>query len=266
MFITDTIADDAQLIAKLGLTPLQAQVYLTLAQMEKATIKSLSSTLKIDRANIYRIMPQLQKLNLVEKMMTTPTFFRALPARDGIPMLLEEKAKEYAETKKQIDALLERQKENQTITANIDCQFALIPDGKLTMRKIDEMVDSTQKTSDLICYWACCEFERTDRICPGAKKLLNNGAYLRHLAYIQSTDELPQKPLRIQKYGNFKLRFTRTPPKATISIYDNKQALLTVFPSLVKGGTPSFWVSNLGVVSILHDYFESMWKEAFDFP
>ncbi|MCW3998632.1 MAG: hypothetical protein NWE93_00140 [Candidatus Bathyarchaeota archaeon] len=269
MLIDDAIGSDINLLTKLGLTTLQAQVYFMLTQTEEATIKTISNVLKIDRANLYRIMPQLQKLNLVEKTLSNPTLFNALPLEDGISMLLEQRAKEYREIKEETNELLLRNKrEHRESTANDECQFAFVPDGKLSMRRIGEIENSTQKTFDLICYWTCCEFEKNDKIHPGFIKLMKKGVQLRQLAYIKDNDEIPKKPLRIQKYANFNLRFTRTPPKTTISISDSKQALLTVFPYLLKSGTPSLFVSNSGIVSILQDYFELMWHDtaAFDFP
>ena len=47
---------DIAILTKIGLTPLQAQVYLTLAKLNEASIKSLSTESKVDRANAYRVL------------------------------------------------------------------------------------------------------------------------------------------------------------------------------------------------------------------
>jgi sugar-specific transcriptional regulator TrmB len=91
------IEEDIQTLTRLGLTILQAEIYLTLTKLEKATIKTLSTTTKIDRANVYRIVSKLQELRLVEKMITNPTVYKAVPIQDGAPMLLERQTQEYQE-------------------------------------------------------------------------------------------------------------------------------------------------------------------------
>jgi Predicted transcriptional regulators len=97
--MTLTFDEDTKLLTRLGLTELQAQVYLTLARMEKATLRDLSAAAKTDRANVYRVINRLQELNLIEKLLATPTVFRALPLAEGIKMLLEKKDQEHNEIK-----------------------------------------------------------------------------------------------------------------------------------------------------------------------
>jgi DNA polymerase III alpha subunit len=52
----------------LGLTLLQAKIYLALSKTGKATIKTISKASNSARQDIYRIMPTLQKLGLAEKI------------------------------------------------------------------------------------------------------------------------------------------------------------------------------------------------------
>ena len=262
MLIAET-CDDTQVLTRLGLTPLQAQVYLTLVKTGKATIKTISSASKIDRANVYRIMPQLQKLNLIEKMLTNPTFYKALPIQDGISLLLEDKAKEYEEIKKKTKELLERQKrENEACIAGDECQFALVPIGKLTYRKIDEMLALTHQSYDILCYWRDLA-RQMDTIYPKIRGVLEKGVEVRQIFFLQENEQLPEELMSLHKYGVFEIKYTRIPPKSTLTIYDNKQAFLTLFPC--GHNTPSLWINNSGIVSIIQDHFELMWKKASDF-
>ena len=104
--MTLTFDEDTKLLTRLGLTELQAQVYLTLAKMGKATLRDISSASKADRANVYRVITRLLELNLIEKLLSTPTVFRALPLADGIKMLLEKKDQEHNDIKAKSRALL----------------------------------------------------------------------------------------------------------------------------------------------------------------
>ncbi|MCW3998640.1 MAG: hypothetical protein NWE93_00185 [Candidatus Bathyarchaeota archaeon] len=264
--LTIDISTDVQLFTELGLSPLQAQVYITLAKMEKATIKAISAASKIDRANVYRVMSQLQKLGLVEKMLANPTSFKAVSVQDAMTMLLEDNNRKYEEIKKKAIELLQRHKqENETLPDIDECQFALVPCGKLTFKKIDEMLTSTQKSHDLLGY--CRDFSADiDNIYPRAKTLLARGVKVRHIIFLEENEKPPKELSALKKYGLLEVKFTRLPPRSTVSIYDNKQAFVSIFPSLSNGETPSLWISNLGIVSIIQSYFEDLWQNSLDLP
>jgi DNA-binding IclR family transcriptional regulator len=54
---------------------LKSKVYLTLATLGKADVKTIAKASNIARQEIYRIMPTLQKLGLTEKIITNPTMY-----------------------------------------------------------------------------------------------------------------------------------------------------------------------------------------------
>lgn len=62
---------------ELGLTSLQAKIYLALAQTGNATIRNIAKNSKIARQDVYRIMPSLQKLGLAEQIVVSPTMYKS---------------------------------------------------------------------------------------------------------------------------------------------------------------------------------------------
>ncbi len=60
-----------------GLTPVQAQAYLTLLKLGSATAKSISLTSDINRVDIYRALRHLKKLGILEEKLGNPTEFVA---------------------------------------------------------------------------------------------------------------------------------------------------------------------------------------------
>ena len=53
--------NDAQLLNELGLTILEAKVYLALAKTGKTTIATISKTSKVARPDVYRTLAKLQE-------------------------------------------------------------------------------------------------------------------------------------------------------------------------------------------------------------
>jgi hypothetical protein len=59
---------DVEALTGVGLTTLQARIYLTTASLEKATIKTISKTANTARQEIYRAVAELQEKGLIEKV------------------------------------------------------------------------------------------------------------------------------------------------------------------------------------------------------
>ncbi len=254
--------DDTQILGNLGLTTLQAEVYITLARLNEATIKTISTVTKIDRANVYRVITRLQEIYLVQKILASPTVFRALPVNEGIKMLLERKEKQDKIIKTQTNALLKKYEHNKVDTPYCEgCEFALIPIGKFTQRKVDEMVNSNRITHDIIIYWRDFDAQTND-VVDRWRKLLERGIKLRIIVYLEKNQSLPRKVQLLKRYSEFQIRKTPNPPRATISLIDRDQTLVSVTPTLLSEEKPGLWTNNQGLVGILCDYFDSIWHQS----
>lgn len=249
--------ENAKILTKIGLTALQAEVYLTLARLNKATIKTISASSKIDRANVYRVLTRLGELDLVEKLLSNPTVFKALPINDGVKMLLERKEKENEEIKAQTLELLKKYRNYQELPVEDVCEFILVPEGKLSKRKVDEMVEANQSTHEIIIYWSDFEKQKDD-VTARWRQLLLKGIEVKIIVYLNSNRRLPQNVLALKKYQEFKIKKTLKPPKATISIIDGIQAFVSVTPMLVSGG--GLWLNNPCIVGLFRDYFLMLWR------
>jgi sugar-specific transcriptional regulator TrmB len=255
--------EESKILMQLGLTILQVKVYLALAKMESATPKTLSLSTKIDRANIYRVIIQLEKLELVEKMLMNPTHFNALPVDEGIKMLLESKDTEYSQFKAKTKEVLAKYKpQSKHVLDETSCEFALIPDGKFTEHKIAEMINRNEKTHDIIFYWRDCSSD-VEGVIKQWETLLLKGVKIRALVFMGINEHLPKAICALKKYGNiFEIRRTLTPPKATVNIIDGKQSFISLTPKLLPPGNPGLWISNLTVTSLIQEYFDIIWRRS----
>lgn len=253
-----TLTEDIQLLTRLGLTTRQAKIYLTIAKIGKSKITTISSVAKIDRGNVYKTITKLQELNLVEKVIANPTVFQALPVSEGIALLLERKEKERAEVEANAKELLEKYRQDNEMPLNQDAfEFALIPEGKLTDRRIAEMWQTNESTQEALIYWK--DFEhRTGEFVPVWRKLLKKGVKLRVVVFFPNQVRMPEIFSELSRqYDSFLIRRAIDPPQCTLSIVDEQKAFITLTPSL--SSTPSFWVCNCVLVSLIREYFETVW-------
>ncbi len=230
--------------------------------MDKATLRSISNAAKIDRANVYRVIARLQELNLVEKLLTNPTVFKALPVTEGLKMLLDKKEQEDIEIRIKTKELLTRYKQvNQSVDGEETSEFILVPDGRLTKRKVAEMIDSNQKTHDLLIYWS--DFKsQAGEVAKMWTQVLLRGIRMRVIVFLSDGERLPSRILSLYRYPQFELRRASTPPKATISLIDGRETLISVTPSISPRGKPGLYVNNHGVVGLIQEYFELAWRNS----
>jgi sugar-specific transcriptional regulator TrmB len=252
---------DAKVLTQLGLTTFQAEVYLTLTKLGTATAKTIASLDSLDRANVYRVMSDLQKLNLVEKMLTKPINFKAVPIKEGIAMLLENKEKEYQEIEYKTQEIIDKYKTLSVEEPVIeDCQFSLIPENKAIIRKILEINDHCQECYDFIFYGRAF-FGIIDDAKIYFKKLFRKGVKVRLIVYLNEGEKLFKEIQRLPKNEHLTLRYTSKPPSILLIVCDKKEALINT-TTAPHAGENSLWSNNTIVVSILQDYFNQRWQDS----
>ena len=77
-----------QVLTDLGLTHSQARIYFALSRSGASTAKTISTISRVAREHVYEVLPQLQDLGLVEKIIDVPSKFRALPIEEGLYLSL----------------------------------------------------------------------------------------------------------------------------------------------------------------------------------
>jgi len=83
-------------LRSLGLTVLQAKIYLALARSGVADVKTISSVSGVARQDVFRVMSGLQELGLVENSASSQDVYNAVPLRKGLFVLLQQKVEENA--------------------------------------------------------------------------------------------------------------------------------------------------------------------------
>ncbi|MEM0488561.1 MAG: helix-turn-helix domain-containing protein [Candidatus Bathyarchaeia archaeon] len=251
-------------MTRLGLTCLQARVYLALARMEKATAKMISKDSQIDRAEVYRTLSGLHQLGLVEKVVNAPTFFRALPVQEALPMLLRRKGKEYNEIKEKTEDLLENLKRvhNEEKTRWMDeGQFIIFPEKERSLHKFRKMVENAEISVDMILHGVCFNYGMTEDAWLW-KKAVEKGVKIRFIIYKPENDKAVLRTVQFfKRKGSFNIRYCLSPPPATIAIFDGKEILVSTSPNPDPAKTSRLWSNNPGLVTIIQSYFELMWRK-----
>jgi sugar-specific transcriptional regulator TrmB len=65
--------ENTDLLLGLGLNLTQARVYLSILRLDRAKVGQISKFSKVRREEVYRILPALEKMGLVERILGKPT-------------------------------------------------------------------------------------------------------------------------------------------------------------------------------------------------
>lgn len=100
--------DDIKTLKELGLTLSQAKVYIAAAKLGKAKAKDLWEKSGVGRQELYRILNELFDAGLIQKDISTPTNFLAVPFSKGVLILLNRRRNEVFELERKSELIMLR--------------------------------------------------------------------------------------------------------------------------------------------------------------
>jgi len=250
-------------LIELGLTMIQAKIYLSLLQTGPSTAKNLAATMGTSRPDVYRILEVLQKDGVIEKLLTKPAVFKAAPADQLIDSLLKHKFEAQKELNKKsnelLTDLLNIHMENEIREAGID--FLVIQGKDATFQKLKEALSKVQTsvyviTSQRRFSEAIIEFHNL------YSAALKRGVKI----WIATEKHIPQKrALRVIKSlmenPNFEVKYFSGSPAAHVAVFDAKDAYSTMLiPSVSLDASACLWSMNASFVELVQSYFEKKWN------
>jgi sugar-specific transcriptional regulator TrmB len=249
--------DYIELLLKTGLSQLQSRIYVNLLTIGIADVGSISRASKIARQNVYRIMPDLESLGLVQRIVDKPILFEPTSLKQALGLLLKKKKVETEQIQQRISSL--------------NCDFSLFPDCHIENEQLvvssefsnivnshSELFQKSVKTIDIINQNIPAFLEDH---CGDIKLAINRGVEVR-LAIQQMKTSIPDRLLRLTKNSLFKTKYIaekmQTPDKFGLIIFDGRRMCLSIAE---KGnGVRALTTSNSHLLRISNTFFDYVWN------
>ena len=90
-----TVEENGKTLAEFGLSRNQAVIYLTAVRLGLASFNEISRNSKIRREEVYRSIPALEKVGLIERVLGNPIKVRATPVEEALPILINRFREDY---------------------------------------------------------------------------------------------------------------------------------------------------------------------------
>ena len=254
-----------KILQELGLAYSQARLYVGLARFGGcATANELSTFSNVARQDVYRLLSELQRICLVEKVVENPTRFKALPTKEVISILLKKRSEKTRGLLKASKELIsEFSEKDSLISIQGNDQFILVPKGDAVYHRIEKGIRAAQKEIIVITPWR--EFTQwIFTFHDSWRQALERGVKVRWITERVSRDSNTNMDAITGFLVNpgFRLKTLLQPPKKRIGIYDDKEALIATVKNQNGSESPALWTNNPMLIYILEDFFEMKWKVA----
>jgi sugar-specific transcriptional regulator TrmB len=255
--------ENTELLLGLGLTLNQAKVYLAIIKLEKTTVGQVAKFSKVRREDVYRILPALEKMGLIERLLGKPTEIRATLISDSLTSLVAEEKSRTDERLIGMRSMVQKLslKDWKQPPPGEESIYILIAEKKAILAKTSELISNSKKEVALIADKGRVMpvlFQFSDEY----KLAIKNGAEIRILFEGETPDALlKEKVKKLIGSPSVQVKFHHEPLNHFI-MSDDKEALITTSKQSGLGESPSLWANNSNLIGVLRTSFESDWKKA----
>jgi len=252
------------------LTGNEAKVYLATLQLEKASARAIARLSGIPRQEVYRVLPQLEKLGAVEVIIDKPTKFLAIDPEEVLSELIERKqeifTRQVSELRKRKNLLENELKKLAGKSVGLvrpeSVRFALISGQHLVNEKIEDMLKNAK--SEVL--WMVPKLDIRRAILYDRDEMLRRCAQ-RNVKVRIITEVYEKNVKEVNKLSRFCDVRHAHGVTSLITIVDNKQLIVgsAVHTSrdLNSGELVNkLWTNDAGHINIMKDFFEKVWSDS----
>ena len=257
-------------LTSFGLSGNEAKVYLALLQLKKANARAIAKLSNVPRQEIYRVLPQLERLGMIEVIVDKPTKFLAIGPEEVLSELIEHKQETTAN---QIDELRTKKRTLENELKKIEgkssgliraepVRFAVISGQHLINQKIQEMLHNAKNE----VLWVVPKLEIRRAVIYDRDKMLRECA--QRNVKVRILTEIDEKNLReVSRLSKFcEVRHVSGLTSLT-TIVDNKELMIGsavhAREDLTKGELMhELWTNDLSHIDVMSDFFEKLWSDS----
>jgi len=255
-----------QVLMDLGLTLVQAKVYMALVRSGPSRTSAISKISKVAQPDIYKTLSKLQEIGLVEKIIKTPLEYRATPMNEGISLLLKTKTKRYEKVRAEAKILLSTAKiEKPDVEKQMETpQFVLIP-RRTVIEKINTAIAQAQISMDLLLSWKRFSRGIISTFAESMESAWAKNVKIRFIIESPSKSKTAKQLIQFCGEKPFsQIKIIRHCPTIVLGIYDKKEVFLIVKPKTDLSGSPALWSNNPSLIALAKDHFEILWFTAME--
>lgn len=258
------------MLSDFGLTRNQAKIYLAAVQLGMTSVSRIAKLSGVRREDVYRILPDLERTGLIERVLGIPAKIRAIPVEDALSVLVknvqeeaEEKLSSLVDKKEQFIKQF-KARSGRAIQEDKSTQFSLISEKAAIMSKVSLFLKNVQKEIDIVA-----SREKMGSVIMNYsdifEKAIKKGVRIRLV--IETPDEEDQIPRIIEEQlspgDSLRLRYAETLP-SHFMIADNREMMVSTSTHTLLAEAPSLWTDCVSLIEPMQTAFENLWHSSID--
>jgi sugar-specific transcriptional regulator TrmB len=249
-------------LIQLGFTNTQAKIYLTLIETGETEARILAKEANISNQVTYRTLDELIAKGIVEKKLSTPIKYQAIPLEAIVDLVLNLKADEYTSALEKTKKLLSQYSQHNSVHRKKQEHYISVVEGK------DAIINRCREAHarSLVSVDVCTTFQRLIHIDRETNETVQNalerGVFYRVI--VEQPDEkifLSEDLKKIVTKKNFQLKIKADTIKIRTAIYDKKICGFSLYSTKDIGKSPMIWTNHHSIITGFQEYFKKIWNE-----
>jgi sugar-specific transcriptional regulator TrmB len=251
--------EDISVFVQLGLTEQQARVYLAISRLGQATIKTTAVAAQTARAEVYRVLPELQKLGMIKKNISNPVIISAVPPSEGLAILLELEANNHKQNEKKAKQFI-RHFNTKEHTSNPTINRYIVTIGESAVqREFLKDLEGLKTHTDGIFEWN--EFLYVfRRYFKEYQNALERGVKIRRITNKPVGQKMPSFIQTLKESGSFEIKCVPQKPTSGMDIWDGKSACIITLSDTGRKEMEVLNLRNSAILELVGEYFEMKWQ------
>lgn len=247
----------------MGLTPNQAKTYIALVKSGNSTVREIAKITELARETVYRTIPALESMGIVERRLTDPITFKAVEPKNVVTLLFNRQMLKNREIKKKMYELAKELEMGSFLTCD-DSQekdkpiLTLLTGHESFSRLLIASLSKAQKSFDGITTPQYFRIEMLEAAKP-FKDAVFRGVKFRHIITKTEPDLENVGDNSLRKNGLWQVRCSFNSQLIDCVIIDDKEAFIAV-SSLGKNASYLHSTAT-NIVAMAQHYFEARWQE-----
>ncbi len=258
--------NNVETLTNFGLTRNQAKVYLTIAGLGLATVGKTSKISKVRREDVYRMLPKLEEMGLVERLLGKPIKIRATPVEEALSILIKQEEKTASERMSKLKDEREKFLKDFTHTPRIEldekAHFALLSKPESITSKMLVMMEKADREVGIV-FSRSQLIELVHAFAEEIKKTVKKGVRIRVMSEVPDYEDALPRLIedRISPCDSIDLRYTDFPSSHYILV-DFKEALISTTTQGNMAQHPCLWTNSESLVGVFQGDFEKLWHNS----
>jgi sugar-specific transcriptional regulator TrmB len=244
---------------QLGLTRIQANIYLNLLLNGKAEARNIAYWASAPRTEVYRALNELQENGLVDRELGCPLKFTAVPPSLGLQAFIDNKLQNINQMQKNLKNFSDEFESNTEPNPEREYKIISIEGKKRIISKIKQQHDAAKSSIDIITFLPRFLYIANQCMDNYSRAVARGVKYRIILGMPNDTQDLPPEIKKAHNNENTTVKKIVGSPQVNSAVFDGEQMNFSYYPDRRIVESPLILTNHPCLVGFALNSFQRTW-------